>query len=199
MKRINQFERTDRDITNALLKVMERKSFEKISVQDILDEALINRSTFYLHFPDKYAVLERLQTKILAGLTDRVAALNAAGEKDLSAISQLMFDYLSDNQAQMLRLLSIRMEGFDLQRQMRGFFSEHLAEIGAPLSALERDLLAGLTMEFMVRFLQERRDPRDFPSAILDVWVNMTLYFFRVDQASEAREKLLGLIGELHE
>ena len=28
MKRVNQFERTDRDITNALLSVMERKSFE---------------------------------------------------------------------------------------------------------------------------------------------------------------------------
>ena len=44
MKRVNQFERTDRDITNALLSVMERKPFEKITVQDILKEAMINRS-----------------------------------------------------------------------------------------------------------------------------------------------------------
>ena len=161
MRRNNQFERTDRDITNALLTVMEHKSFEKISVQDILDEALINRSTFYLHFPDKYAVLERLQAKTLAGLTDRVAALNAAGEKDLSTISQLMFDYLSENQAQMLRLLSIRMEGFDLQKQMRDFFSEHLAAAGAPLNSLERDLLAGMTMEFMVTNTQQKiMEPR---------------------------------------
>jgi AcrR family transcriptional regulator len=50
MKRVNQFERTDRDITNALLKVMESKSLEKISVQDILDVAMVSRSTFYQHF-----------------------------------------------------------------------------------------------------------------------------------------------------
>ena len=198
MKRNNQFARTDRDITNALLTIMEHKRFEKISVQDILNEALINRSTFYLHFPDKYAVLERLQEKLLAGLTERVAALNAAEEKNLAAISQLMFDFLSENQAQMLRLLSIRMEGFDLQKQMRDFFSAYLAGIGAPLNGLERDLLAGLTMEFMVRFLKEKRDPRDFPNAILDTWVDMSLTFFRVDQAPEARETLLRLIGELH-
>ena len=199
MNRKNQFERTDRDITNALLAVMERKSFEKISVQDILDEALINRATFYLHFPDKYSVLERLQAKTLAGLTDRVAALNTAGEKDLSAVSQLLFDFLSENQAQMLRLLSIRVEGFDLQQQMRDFFSAYLAQIDAPLSGLERDLLSGMIMEFMVCFLKEKRDPREFPSAILDAWLNMSLYFFRVNQMPEAREKLLGLIGELHQ
>lgn len=37
MKRTNQFERTDRDITNALLALMDKKTFEKITVQDILE------------------------------------------------------------------------------------------------------------------------------------------------------------------
>lgn len=38
--------------------------------KDILDEAMINRSTFDLHLSDKYAILERLQEKYIAGMTD---------------------------------------------------------------------------------------------------------------------------------
>ena len=36
MKRIKQFERTDRDITNALLLLLEKNRFEKITVVQII-------------------------------------------------------------------------------------------------------------------------------------------------------------------
>lgn len=42
---------------NALLKSMEEKPFEDIRVSDICNKALINRSTFYAHFEDKYDLL----------------------------------------------------------------------------------------------------------------------------------------------
>lgn len=61
MKRIKQFERTDRDNTNALLLLLEKNRFEKITVAQIIEEAGINRSTFYQHFSDKYEIVERLQ------------------------------------------------------------------------------------------------------------------------------------------
>ncbi len=39
MKRIKQFERTDRDITNALLLLLEKNRFEKITVAQILSSS----------------------------------------------------------------------------------------------------------------------------------------------------------------
>ena len=64
MKRIKQFERTDRDITNALLLLLEKNRFEKITVAQIIEEAGINRSTFYQHFSDKYEIVERTWTSL---------------------------------------------------------------------------------------------------------------------------------------
>jgi AcrR family transcriptional regulator len=40
-------------LIKALLKLLARKDFEDISVQEIADEATLNRATFYLHYPDK--------------------------------------------------------------------------------------------------------------------------------------------------
>lgn len=63
MERKLQFDRTTRDIINAFMDLLDQKSFEKISVQDIIEKTMINRSTFYRHFQDKYAILEYLQDK----------------------------------------------------------------------------------------------------------------------------------------
>ena len=198
MKRINQFERTDRDITNALLKVMERKSLEKISVQDILDEAMINRSTFYQHFPDKYAILERLQEKYIAGLTDRIEELTGSGELDLDKINAALCGYLAQNRSQMRQILAVRSENLDLQGRMRQLFVAWLRRANAHLNELEMDILAGMTVSFFVYFLNHEIDEAELSTRMLDTWLNMTAYFFRVEDVEDAKEKLLALIGQMH-
>lgn len=52
--------KTKNNLYNALLELMKEKSFEEIKVSDICSKALINRSTFYSHYEDKYELLEDL-------------------------------------------------------------------------------------------------------------------------------------------
>lgn len=49
--------RTKKLLCDALLKLVEKKPFEKISVCDICNEAMVHRATFYTHFCDKYELL----------------------------------------------------------------------------------------------------------------------------------------------
>lgn len=49
--------KTRRALIVAMLALLEKKSFAKISVNDICQEALVSRSTFYVHFEDKYMLL----------------------------------------------------------------------------------------------------------------------------------------------
>lgn len=46
--------KTKRNIQNSFLNLLGKKDFSSITVQEILEEALINRSTFYAHYTDKY-------------------------------------------------------------------------------------------------------------------------------------------------
>ena len=52
--------KSKRALYNALIHLMKKKTFEEIKVSDICNEALINRSTFYAHFEDKYSLLSSM-------------------------------------------------------------------------------------------------------------------------------------------
>ncbi len=50
--------KTKNILYSTLLELMKEKQFEEIKVSDICSHALINRSTFYSHYNDKYELLE---------------------------------------------------------------------------------------------------------------------------------------------
>jgi AcrR family transcriptional regulator len=50
--------RTRQLIEQAFKLLMTEKGFQNLSVQDITEQAGINRATFYAHFPDKYTLLD---------------------------------------------------------------------------------------------------------------------------------------------
>lgn len=52
--------RTRQLLQEALRTLMQSKSFDEISVQDITEAATVNRATFYDHYTDKYALLEAM-------------------------------------------------------------------------------------------------------------------------------------------
>ncbi|MDS0526141.1 TetR/AcrR family transcriptional regulator [Clostridium sp. SHJSY1] len=57
--------KTKKLIEDALIKLMSEKDFEKITVKDLTEKLDINRGTFYLHFRDKYDLLEQKENEIL--------------------------------------------------------------------------------------------------------------------------------------
>ena len=73
--------KTNKVLFEALITLMKEKTFEKIKISDICDVALINRSTFYAHYEDKYelllALIEDLKDNLLIELKkNEVASLS---------------------------------------------------------------------------------------------------------------------------
>lgn len=72
--------RTKTFLMQALIRLMEKQSFEQISVIDICNEALVHRATFYKHYKDKYDLLtntlETLKVYIFADNASERAYLN---------------------------------------------------------------------------------------------------------------------------
>lgn len=64
--------KTLRQIDEALLDCLQQTSFQKITVEMLCQSALINRSTFYKYYIDKYDLLEKYLDKILMEFREHV-------------------------------------------------------------------------------------------------------------------------------
>jgi AcrR family transcriptional regulator len=87
--------RTRKLLQAALGGLMQTKSFDEISVQDITEAATVNRATFYDHYTDKFGLLEAM----VAGgfhefLDDRKLRYETGCPAALSAIIQATCDFL---------------------------------------------------------------------------------------------------------
>lgn len=85
--------RTRKHVIQALFELMQEKPFQKISVRDITERAMVNRSTFYAHFVDKYdlftiAIGQRIRDDLAGGL----AAAESFTEENLRTLISLTGD-----------------------------------------------------------------------------------------------------------
>lgn len=55
-----RIKRTQKSIKNAFYELIEEKGFDHISVKDITERAMISRNTFYLHYNDKFDLLNKV-------------------------------------------------------------------------------------------------------------------------------------------
>lgn len=65
--------KTRNALYNTLVELMKEKSFEEIKVSDICNHALINRSTFYSHYNDKYELLADAIDELKNSLTTELS------------------------------------------------------------------------------------------------------------------------------
>jgi AcrR family transcriptional regulator len=87
--------RTRKLLQGALGNLLQTKSFEEVSVQDIAEAATVNRATFYDHYTDKFALMEAM----VAGgfhelLYERQLRYQTGCPAALQAIIQATCDYL---------------------------------------------------------------------------------------------------------
>lgn len=53
-----RIKKTYKALVNAMIVILSRRNFNRITVNDLCEEALISRATFYVHFKDKYDLLK---------------------------------------------------------------------------------------------------------------------------------------------
>lgn len=79
--------KTNNLIRKALTDLMKQKTFDKITIKDLTEKADINRATFYLHYKDKYDLLEQYQNDILKEIQTIIESVFKTFENQLIPIN----------------------------------------------------------------------------------------------------------------
>jgi AcrR family transcriptional regulator len=98
-------------LMEALVRLLDRKEFDDISVQEIADEATLNRATFYLHYADKNALLQAMTAARFRDLIARRGLSFTDCDGALRAIALGVCDYLAETMGCPSQLTKMPLEG----------------------------------------------------------------------------------------
>jgi AcrR family transcriptional regulator len=121
--------RSRRMLMEALIRLLIQKEFDDISIQEIADEATLNRATFYLHYPDKNALLQAMTAARFRDLIDRRGLSFTDCNGALRAIALGVCDYLAETTGCPTRLAKMPIEG-SIIPVVEGMFLEGTAHHG---------------------------------------------------------------------
>jgi AcrR family transcriptional regulator len=126
--------RSRRMLMDALARLLMKKDFEDVSVQEIADEATLNRATFYLHYADKTALLHAMTESRFRDLIERRAITFTDCNGALRAIALGVCDYLAESTGCPTQLSRMALEG-SIIPIVEDMFKEGLAHHGMPPDA----------------------------------------------------------------
>lgn len=138
--------KTQKLLEEALLKLMAQKSYEKITIKDISNTAMINRNTFYLHYPDKDALLNEVVDRHLQKVQRSLPEPSAS--MDISKTVEDLMTAIQDDMP-FFRLM--------LEQDAASRFSEKLTAVqrGHVLKGLKKDYASRVEREVNFQLLME--------------------------------------------
>lgn len=69
--------KTKQLIQKTFIDILEKKTFESMTIGDITKTARINRGTFYLHYLDKFDLLEQMEQQLFSDLGNHIDVLQS--------------------------------------------------------------------------------------------------------------------------
>ena len=140
--------RTDRAIEQAFMELREKTPLEKIRIKDLCSLACINKSTFYAHYEDIYALANALENKLVEEILASVPRTHdAVALRQAETLTRELFQAFTRNQRAVNILFSGSRQGIfvdSIEKGLRQRFREADPTFAADLN---RDILLSFCVQ----------------------------------------------------
>lgn len=100
-----RIKRTQKNIKDAFYELRKHKPIEKISVKELSEAAMINKSTFYLHYRDIYDLSEELERELIGEIMREIGDIDVSGEQSDIELFARSINRAIQSRTQRIRLL----------------------------------------------------------------------------------------------
>lgn len=184
---------TKQAIKKALIQQVEEVGFERVTVKKLALAAQINRGTFYLHYADKYAVMEDLQQELLLELERYVKHVQPVDAFQTLKMGQLYQPFIKviaciKEHAPAFRMLLGEQGSPGFTQKMKTIFGNHILD---RLSVIREEVQDPEFQQYLQAFIA---------SAILGViqeWLDKGNENLTVDEMVTLHFRLLRFLGNV--
>lgn len=184
---------TKQAIKKALIQEVEEVGFERVTVKKLALAAQINRGTFYLHYADKYAVMEDLQQELLLELERYVKHVQPVDAFQTLKMGQLYQPFINviaciKEHAPAFRMLLGEQGSPGFTQKMKTIFGNHILD---RLSVVREEVQDPEFQQYLQAFIA---------SAILGViqeWLDKGNENLTVDEMVTLHFRLLRFLGNV--
>ncbi len=182
--------KTKQSIREAFFKQLAEKGIERMTVKAILDDAGLNRTTFYAYYTDKYDLLEKTQEGIMNQIIRIKRDNPVGGGKNIDETEQYvrsyflaLFKYIQANH-QVLQLLFANQNQIAFLKDVthgRPEFYNHWRPVVSQVPGIDpRNSYAALVGVVINFFFEGERDHfKENPAKIAGVLADIVLRYLR--------------------
>lgn len=188
MERSTQFRRTDRAIIDAMIRLLKTRSFDSITVQNILDETPVTRATFYAHFHDKFEVAERMQEMYVQMLHQLPAQM---GDVDRKSHPKMIQNAIAQYSDIVQTLMKIRTDRVDLRSITAQMHKQHyLSKQNGKYAEAEADIYAQAMTSLQLSYLNGNHAALDDEDYYDKVMVSVFLRILKLENDKDLRKHI---------
>lgn len=140
-----RIEKTERAIKQAFMELRAHKPLEKIKIKDLCALACINKSTFYAHYEDIYALADAMERELVNAVLENLSTVNVTQQTE--QITRELFDSFVKNQKAVNIVFSGSRQGLfvnDIEQEMR-------RRLTAEDPTFANDPVRGIVLSFCVQ------------------------------------------------
>jgi len=179
--------RTKEAICAALVALIEEKGFEALSVKDIAIKANINRGTFYLHYKDKFDLLDQTLDQVIQDMEKILLEIRLVSVTDFKetwipkAIATRLFEYFNDN-ASLIQAILVTKGNFVLVTKLKQLMLKNIFEKDEAISIKKEKLL--VPCEYLASYIASAhfgvvqewldRGRQETPEEMAEILINIT-------------------------
>ena len=148
-------QRTRKMIIEAFFKLVETKGYEAVTIQDIADEAMINRATFYAHFKDKQHLYDAIFTFTLSAFTaildsQQLVNGNRVRVKHIEELLTQLYINIQENKSFFLTIMDNNFNEH-FRKRLAEIIEEKYATIFSQLRITENDI--DVPIDFVIEYM----------------------------------------------
>lgn len=147
--------RTHKMIIEAFFLLVEEKGYDCITIQDIADEAMINRATFYAHFKDKQDLYEQIFDFAINAFTsvidtEQIIVSNRIKVKQIEFLLTHIYVNIQKNKNFFLTIMDGSSNEL-LRKKLAEIIYEKYADIFSKLKITENDI--EVPIDFIIEYM----------------------------------------------